>query len=70
VRKNDSKDRRVTRLSLTAEGKKEIGKMKSHVVAKIAILLDYISEKDLLELVRIQTNLAEKLEKNIKHEKK
>ncbi len=70
VRKNDPKDRRITRLSLTSEGKKEIGRMKSHVVAKIAILLDYIPENDLLELVRIQTNLAEKLEKKIKHEKK
>lgn len=63
TRINDPKDRRVTRLQLTELGKTDLQKMKEQYIKKISQLLTYISESDLQELVRIQTELSQKLEK-------
>lgn len=65
-RKNDPDDRRITRLQLTKEGREELQHLKKHFVDKISFLLSYISENDLRELIRIQTELSHKLEQRIK----
>jgi DNA-binding MarR family transcriptional regulator len=62
ARKNDLKDRRIIHISLTPEGKKEQSQMKKKYIEKMTFLLTHISEKDLHELIRIQTELITKLE--------
>lgn len=64
IRKNDTKDRRIIHIALTEEGAKELAQIKKKYIEKLTFLLSYISEKDLTELIRIQTKLIHKLEKN------
>lgn len=61
-RKNDKKDRRVIHLSLTNRGIEELSLMKHKYIKKISCLLSLIPEKDVKDLVRIQSELIQKLE--------
>ena len=60
----DEHDKRIFHLSLTNTGGKEVLKMDKIFVDKMISMLSNISEKDLMEIVRIQKKLLEQLRKN------
>jgi MarR family 2-MHQ and catechol resistance regulon transcriptional repressor len=62
TRIQDKDDRRITHITLTEEGKKELSHMASSHLEKMTLLLSLISEEDLKEIIRIQTDLITKLE--------
>lgn len=61
-RQNDSKDRRVTRLSLTKDGEKELKEMKIKHFQKMSKNLSLLDNTDLKEMIRIMTKLTSKVE--------
>lgn len=63
---SDENDRRITKLFLTKKGEKELEQIHKKMLEKASKLLDYISEEDLNQLVKIQTRML----KNLKNEKK
>ncbi|CAN5199852.1 MarR family winged helix-turn-helix transcriptional regulator [soil metagenome] len=62
-RHHDQKDKRVVRLVLTQEGKKQLSHLKQLRTERLAELLPYIPEKDVAELVRIMESLITTIEK-------
>ena len=62
-RTNDQEDRRIIRLVITEEGKKEFLTLKKDFMEKMQRIFSKIPAKDLRELIRIQTNLVETLKK-------
>jgi len=67
IREHDQHDRRIVHLLLTDEGKIELFQMRQKHFEMINPILSLISEKDLQELIRIQTELVQKLEKGHKN---
>lgn len=61
-RNDDKNDRRVVHLTLTEEGQTELKNMKRKYVEKMTRFLSLIPERDVRELVRIQTDLVRNLE--------
>ena len=64
IRTHDENDRRVTHIGLSSAGRKEYDEMKLRYIKRMDFLLSQINEKDLSELIRIQTELITKLDKN------
>ena len=62
ARDNDPKDHRAIRLSLTFKGEKALKQMQCRMFEEMGRLFSYVSEKDMKEMVRIQTNLLKNLE--------
>ena len=62
-REDDPKDRRVTRLSLTDKGSKELKAIKLKHFKKMGQVFSLLDEEDLKEMVRIITILVQKVEK-------
>lgn len=62
VRTSDPDDRRIFHINVTEGGKKELAEMKRRYIEKMSFFLSHISDKDLQELIRIQTELIKKLE--------
>ena len=60
-RKNDPKDRRIVRLSLTAGGSQVLKKLAKHKFAGIRSAIDSLSDEDVRQLYR----LHQKMIKNI-----
>jgi DNA-binding MarR family transcriptional regulator len=58
---HDEKDRRIVRLKLTKEGKKELGRLKEGMYQTITSLYSCLSEKDLKEFLRIHKLLLANL---------
>lgn len=65
-RKNDTKDRRIVRISLTEQGKKLFDEAVKQRAGKISKNLSYLSKEDKEELLRILSVVVEKLETNEK----
>jgi DNA-binding MarR family transcriptional regulator len=61
IRKNDASDRRIAHISLTQNGKKELLRIRKMHIEKMSYILSHIPEKDLKELIRIQTEMITKL---------
>lgn len=66
-RENDTKDRRVVRLSLTPKGEKELLAMRKKMFEKMRTVLTLVPENDLTELVRIHKKILKTLQKNHEH---
>jgi len=62
-RSPSEEDRRVIKLAITEAGEKELVNLRNKVINKMSKVLSKISEKDLDELIRIQSNLIEILKK-------
>lgn len=60
-RVQDKKDRRITHLSISGTGKKELKESKKKMLAKMGIIFSHLPEKDILDLVRIHKTLLNKL---------
>jgi DNA-binding MarR family transcriptional regulator len=60
-RAEDKDDRRIVRLSLSGEGRKEIAEKERKILEKMGKILSHISESDLDNLLSIQTKLIEAL---------
>ena len=56
-RTGDPSDKRVTQLSITAKGKKELATMQDRMRSKMKHIVSKIPEEDLKELIRIVKNL-------------
>jgi DNA-binding MarR family transcriptional regulator len=63
-REHDSKDRRIIRLHITKEGEKELQRLKKIKLEKIKKVLSLLPEKELKEIIRINSLLLEKLEQH------
>lgn len=59
---SDNKDRRITRLKLTKLGSEELDVLRQKKLEKMKSVLSVISAEDQQHLVRIYSNLIEKLE--------
>ena len=57
-RKSDPNDRRVTRLVITLQGKKELEKMQCQHFERMSEIFSQIPEKDIQEMIRIMENLV------------
>jgi DNA-binding MarR family transcriptional regulator len=64
---HDEKDRRIVRLCITDEGKKELQRLKESMYQTVNSIYSCLSEKDLQEFLRIHKILLASLEKTIKH---
>lgn len=62
IRLHDESDRRVTRLSLTQDGESQLAQIKQKHLETMSRFLSLIPEKDLQEIIRIQSELIKKLE--------
>ncbi len=62
TRENDKNDRRIVRLVLAQNGEKELKIMHQKMTEKMNKFSKYISEEDLLEMVRIHTKILKNLE--------
>jgi len=62
-RVNDQEDRRVVHLTITTAGKQKIIDLKKKFLDKMNKIFSKIPEEDLIELIRIHTNLIETLQK-------
>lgn len=62
TREHDDSDRRIVRLVLTENGKNESICMRKKMFDKMDKFLEYISEDDLKELIRIHTKILQNLE--------
>ncbi len=63
ARIHDKEDRRIVRLNITKNGEKEFEVLKHEIIEKMKKTLDKIPEKDILELIRIHTDLIDTLKK-------
>ncbi len=61
-RVQDTNDRRVVEITLSAKGQEEIKAIKKILRKKIKILTDYLGEKDTKDLVRVFKRISELLE--------
>jgi DNA-binding MarR family transcriptional regulator len=66
IRKNDPKDRRIVRISITNKGEKVISQAFKHRSLVMNKLLAYLSVDDKKDLLRIFQNIAEKSDSNEK----
>ncbi len=66
-RKSDESDKRITRLALTDKGLEELTVMKTKFISSLKEAFADIPKSDVLELIRIHTNMIESLKKS-KHE--
>jgi DNA-binding MarR family transcriptional regulator len=57
----DETDRRVVHLQITQEGKTEVEVLKKKLMEKINTIIHLLPEKDIKELIRIQTDLINAL---------
>ena len=58
-RRNDIKDRRIVKISLTGRGEHMLKDMARHRERKISKMLSYLSEKDKKDLLRILNTISE-----------
>lgn len=63
TRIQDQKDRRIVHLSITSVGEQKVIALKKKFMDKFSKILSKIPEEDLIELIRIHTNLIETLQK-------
>lgn len=61
LRKTDDNDKRITRLELTQKGKDEMVVMRKKFIATMKDAFADIPKKDILELIRIHTDMIESL---------
>jgi len=66
-KEQDIEDKRVTHLFITKSGQEEIKKIKMFIFKKASRILDFIPQKDLRNMIRIQNNLLKQLEKEYKY---
>ncbi len=64
-RTNDPADRRIIRLSITPKGKMEQERVKKNIETKMTRIFSKVSEKDLMNLIRIQKKIVENLSPEI-----
>jgi DNA-binding MarR family transcriptional regulator len=57
-RQNDQEDRRIVRLSLTAEGRQELKLLSNHKFDSIRSDIDRLSDKDLEQLYKLHQKMA------------
>lgn len=62
IRKNDPKDRRIVRISITNKGEKILSQALKHRTFVMNKLLSYLSAEDKKDLLRIFQNIVEKTE--------
>jgi len=62
-KKTDTRDKRVSHLSLTSAGKKQLQELNQKMTKKLEGMLSLISEEDFNHLLRIQKTLLQNLEK-------
>ncbi len=62
VRENSPDDRRLTVLAITSKGEDAFAKMHSSRMSKLKSIISLMPEKDVKELIRIFSNLLEKIE--------
>lgn len=60
-RREDTADRRVIRLSITGDGERHVRAMRAHVLKQMEVLFSDVSDRDVRELTRILTVVAETL---------
>ena len=60
---HDEEDRRIVRLNITENGKKEFITIKSRIIEEMQRVFSKIPSKDLCEFIRIQISLVETLKK-------
>ncbi len=60
---DDSADRRIIRLSITENGKKEFIVLKKKLMEKMHRIFSKVPQRDVRELIRIHTNLIETFKK-------
>lgn len=65
-RVHDEKDRRVVRLHITTEGKKELARLKESIYQTVNSIYSCLSAEDLQEFLRIHKILLASLQKNLK----
>ena len=61
-RENDSRDRRIVKISLTRQGEKSLHEIKRRRAGKMHKLLSYLSRQDKEDLLRILDTLAKNSE--------
>ena len=66
TRKNDTKDRRIVKISITRQGERVLEEAMKHRANKLNKLLSYLSKQDKIELLRILETVAEKTGSNEK----
>ncbi len=62
IRETDDLDRRIVRLELTKDGKKELIKIHTKMLKKINKFASYISSEDLETIVNVQSRVLKNLE--------
>ena len=66
TRSEDSDDRRVVRLQLTAAGQQQLQTIKQHYLDKLGRVLGHVPEADLIELIRIHRTLINTIQEEPK----
>jgi DNA-binding MarR family transcriptional regulator len=62
TRSEDATDRRIVRLDLTDDGSRRLKNIRQQYLAKMGALLSKVPESDLVQLIRIHTNLIQTLQ--------
>ena len=60
TRQNDSKDRRIVRMGLTAEGARELKSLAKHKFDGVRAALDKLNDKDLEQLHKLYQKMSQK----------
>ena len=62
IRRNDSKDRRIVKISITKQGEKILSEAVKHRTYVMNKMLSYLSEEDKVQLLKIFQKIVEKTE--------